>query len=114
MWTKEYILSILMKANSRVNKDLSHNRVIYRMLLALYAEQTSSEKEYGKTWSKNKVGFNAYDAPYLSKVVKESRAIARIPSHRLRTTAFMLRKYAGQLEVIAKKKVFHPEQLRLF
>lgn len=56
VWTEEEIRNLIQ----------TNDTVLYRALLKLYSCQTESEQEYGKTTHKNGVGFNSFDAEFLT------------------------------------------------
>ena len=55
-WTEEEIRNLVQ----------SNDKVLYRALKRLYAEQTSSEKASMETHERNGVGFNGVDGNFLS------------------------------------------------
>lgn len=55
-WTEEEIKNLVQ----------SNDKVLYRALKRLYAEQTASEKASMETHERNGVGFNGVDGNFLS------------------------------------------------
>jgi hypothetical protein len=68
-----------------------------RMLMAVYANQTSDERAIQATKHSNGVGFNGYDAIYLSDVAERSKNYNSLTTRQTRSVAKSLRKYAVQI-----------------
>lgn len=49
----------------------TNTSVLYSCLRELYNCQTEEEKVNGNTQEENGIGFNAYDAPFLSAMIKD-------------------------------------------
>lgn len=60
LWTEEEIKESMLKSD----------KALYTCLRKLYECQTDLEKCNGNTSEHNGIGFNAYDAPYLSAMIK--------------------------------------------
>ena len=91
-WTREQVVAVLD----------NHPVGVERAVLALYARQTSGEREAQTTRELNGAGFNAYDAGYLSYLAEYMERTRRglDEPHRSRARK-RLTKYVGQLVRIA-------------
>lgn len=81
---------------------IPNSYLIYRMLQAMYARQTADEQSSRFTKHTNSVGFNKFDADYLSKVARQSQAYKDLSPRQAVAVARLLRKYVGQLVSIAQ------------
>ena len=92
---------------SRIKYVLSHpseqtenyeNRyLIWRMLQALYSRQTGQEQSSLSTRCINGVGFNKYDAPFLTNVAKQSLKYKNLTWPQALAVGKCLQKYHKQL-----------------
>jgi hypothetical protein len=96
-WSKENIRAICENPLQGYNK-----KIVYRMLLALYEKQTEGEKIVGDTTERNGEGFNGTDANFLSSVAENAKRFGGLTDKQALWVGKKLRKYAGQLERIAK------------
>src|ERR1700680_4267190 len=96
-WNKANIRAICENPNEGRNCV-----IIARMLLALYAKQTEGEKAAGCTAEQNKQGFNGVDANFLSSVAESVKKWGSLTDRQALYVGKKLKKYAGQLEEIAK------------
>src|SRR4051812_5892481 len=104
IWTKDFILKIIAnpKGTTTIEDKVAQNRwLIYKMLAALYARQTESEKETKLTFHENGVGFNGFDAPFLSDVAERSKPFKNLTESQAVAVAKRIKKYIRQLEEIA-------------
>lgn len=60
VWTKESIQHLLRTSE----------RAVERAVVQIYRRQTSTEQASGLTTQHNNIGFNAFDAPYLSYIAE--------------------------------------------
>jgi len=77
---------------------------LLRGLLAIYARQTENEQASDSTREDNGIGFNGYDAPFLSSLVKGYQRYNRLTPRQVQACRKCMMKYAGQLTVIANQK----------
>lgn len=94
MYTKEFIKS----------KLLTDDKWLIHGLMAINKFQTADERHIGRTEHSNGVGFNAFDAPFLTQmVIRVNRKLYLSPTQ-IATIRKRMSKYAGQLESIANIK----------
>lgn len=105
-WTTEDILRKLERSVVFVERALTY----------LYAQQTTVEQAAGSTQEENGVGFNQYDAPFLSSLARqiaENTANTasyyhaegrRLSPRQVAAARLTLRKYAGQLAARANQR----------
>lgn len=74
-----------------------------RALLAIYRNQTDSEKAAGRTLIHNGVGFNGADAKPLTKIAKKLLSRENITPREWGILNRRIHKYAGQLVSIANR-----------
>ena len=96
-WTEDMIADLLARAD---------NRVLYKMLHSLYERQTASEQSAEQTQNLNNVGFNAYDAKFLTSVAKGGEKYNRVSDNQAPHVRKALRKYRKQLTEIANSNEF--------
>jgi SNF2-related domain len=98
--TAEGIKSVLDAPLGKTG-DLDNRKIIYRMLQAMYARQTSDEQNSQTTSHVNKIGFNKFDADFLSDVAIKTKNGEPFTDGRVTAVAKSLQKYIGQLVSIA-------------
>lgn len=109
----DYILNILPKekkaktwSKEEILVKIMENDVwLERAVLAIYKLQTEDEKKDAYTKVKNSIGFNGVDASFgtsLAKQIESGKALTYKQKEYLRK---MMKKYVGQLEKIANKKI---------
>ena len=96
-WTEEEMKNIISKSN----------KALYNCLRQLYDQQTDEEKNVGNTQEHNGVGFNAYDAPFLSAMIKSLDQYGHLTNGQLEKTRPLLMKYSKQLVVLANNKKYN-------
>jgi hypothetical protein len=96
-WNKASIRAICETPN-----EGNHCKVLAKMLLALYAKQTEGEKASGCAVEQNKQGFNGCDAEFLSSVAESVKKYGSLTNRQSLYVGKKMKKYAGQLEEIAK------------
>lgn len=103
-WSKDEIIKILLQPHSFTGK-VPNGKIVWKMLMALYARQTSFEQEAKLTVENNGIGFNGYDSGFLSDVAERSIPFKGLSYNQITKVAKRLVKYAGQLEAIALEKI---------
>jgi hypothetical protein len=83
------------------NKLQTDNRWLLRGLLAVYARQTTTEQQTGETKDLNGIGFNGFDAPFLSDIAQKVTAKRQLSDKQIAAVRKCMLKYAGQLCRIA-------------
>lgn len=91
-WTEQMILDLIESAD---------NVVLFKMLHSLYERQTAYEQSAEYTKDRNDVGFNAYDAKFLSSVAKNAEQYGRVSNGQAPHIRKALKKYRKQLVDIA-------------
>lgn len=93
VWTEEQIKYLIQ----------TNDKVLYGALRHLYGFQTEPERETGNTQESNGVGFNAYDAPFLSAMYRDLQKYGHLTNGQKEKTRKMIIKYNKQLTKIANK-----------
>ena len=91
VWTEEEIKNLIQ----------TNDTVLYRALLKLYSYQTATEQEYGETTNKNGVGFNSFDAEFLTSVSEFLKRRSYLTDKQKAAVRKRLKKYNRQLTAIA-------------
>jgi len=94
-WTKERIYELIM----------SSTLMVERSILQLYARQTPKEQDMQHTEELNHKGFNGWDAEFGSSLAEQIRRGKKMSPTQLVHARRMLKKYCGQLAIIANEKV---------
>lgn len=79
----------------------THPRAVERALYVLYQRQEADERRDGSTRYANGVGFNAWDAAFLTDVAQYMIRNRRLTRGQRRAVRRALTKYTGQLAAIA-------------
>ena len=87
----------------------TNETVLYSCLKELYCCQTQEEKAIGNTQEHNGIGFNAYDAPFLSAMIKDLNKYGHLTYGQRDKTKRMLQKYSKQLVKLANDKKYNKE-----
>jgi len=82
-------------------KIISDQRWLERAILAVYNFQTREEKDREATVEDNGVGFNAFDAPYLSSLAEWLTDGRRLTDKQAAVARPIMLKYTWQLAKIA-------------
>lgn len=88
---------------------LTNESVLYSCLRNLYDCQTEEEKSVGNTQEENGVGFNAYDAPFLSAMIKDLDKYGHLTYKQREKTKYILQKYSKQLVKMANSRKYNKE-----
>lgn len=75
-----------------------------RALLALYARQTADEQQGAHTNTHNAMGFNKFDAEFMTSLVAFYKQTGFLTPGQLAALKKKLGKYAGQLLKVAQQK----------
>lgn len=94
-WEEQEIKELILTSDDMVKASVKK----------LYTYQTKSEQEHKDTHELNKVGFNAYDAPFLSSVAEFYIKNGFLSSKQIMYTRKKLIKYIGQLTKIANGEI---------
>ena len=94
VWTAEDIKKVIETNDDQVGK----------MLVKLYNCQTDAEKNGKSTAEANGRGFNKFDAPMLSSLAESYKQYGRLTPKQLELARKRIKKYAGQLAMIANGK----------
>ena len=97
LWNEEQIKYLILTKES----------VLYSCLENLYNCQTEEEKVAGNTQEENGIGFNAYDAPFLSAMIKDLKKYGHLTYGQREKTKQILQKYAKQLVKMANSKKYN-------
>jgi len=82
----------------------SNDVAVKRAVIAIWKRQTSSERLTQHTAEHNQVGFNAYDAPFLSSLAEQAEAGRTWSAKQYNAARKAIIKYARQLTDIANEK----------
>lgn len=88
---------------------LTNESVLYSCLKNLYDCQTEEEKAIGNTQEENGIGFNAYDAPFLSAMIKDLDKYGHLTYGQREKTKHILQKYSKQLVKMANSRKYNKE-----
>lgn len=88
---------------------ISNESVLYSCLRKLYDCQTEEEKAIGNTQEHNGIGFNAYDAPFLSAMIKDLNKYGNLTYGQREKTKMILQKYSKQLAKMANNPKYSKE-----
>jgi len=94
MWTPEAVKELLLKSDKAVE----------RAILALHERQTYEEQNIYGTKEINGIGFNKFDAPFLTDLAKKLLNGYSLTPKQIAAARKSLIKYKGQLSEIAIKK----------
>ena len=86
------------------DKVMTKRRWTERALVVLYGFQTKDEKIDGSTTHHNQMGFNAFDAEFLSSLAKWVLSGKRLTEKQLKMAQKRIGKYSGQLLRVAQEK----------
>ena len=106
MYTEQSIQTLLEK----------NDKAVVRGLLAIYARQTEDEQRAETTKVHNKIGFSAYDAPFMSKMVRFFKQRGYLTIGQIDCVRPTIIKYRRQLTEIANAKLsksLHNEDLEM-
>lgn len=95
LWDKERIKTLL----------LSDPRAVQRGTIAIYQLQTLEEQNHGVTVERNGIGFNAFDAEYMTQMAEKFINKRPYTDKQFNACRKILLKYAGQLARIANKEI---------
>lgn len=87
----------------------TNTSVLYSCLRELYNCQTDEEKINGNTSEENGIGFNAYDAPFLSAMIKDLNKYGHLTYGQREKTKQMILKYSKQLVKMANSRKYNKE-----
>jgi len=91
VWTEDEIKSLIQ----------SNDKVLYRAIKKLYAEQTADEQASGETKHQNGVGFNGVDAKFMSSIAEFLNRAGFLTSKQKVIARKKLVKYNKQLTRLA-------------
>lgn len=95
IWTKEEIKNLL----------LTNDTMVQRSVLKLYAFQTKEEQLVGDSVEENGIGFNSYDAGFLTSIAEQLKRKVKLTRKQIEVTRKKLIKYSKQLTLIANNKI---------
>ena len=79
----------------------THDRAVMRAIWVLYERQTSTEQLCGVTLDDNGIGFNAFDAKFLTSLATQADERGWLTPRQITYGRKAVMKYAGQLVRIA-------------
>lgn len=95
IWTKEEIKNLIM----------TNDKMVERSVLKLYDYQTKEEQYDKNTTEENGVGFNSFDASFLTSIAEQLKRKIHLTRKQIEITRKKLIKYSGQLTKIANNKI---------
>ncbi len=96
-------IRMVLETPDRNMNGYPHSKIIWRMLQALYSRQTSQEQSMQATVENNGMGFNGFDATFLSDVAEKSQQYKNLTPRQAAVVAKKLKKYIRQLVEIANE-----------
>ena len=94
-WTIEEIRELLKESDKAVE----------RAILLIYNRQTPDEQSSKETLASNGVGYNGFDANFMSSLAQFYQVEGRLSAGQLKYGRKAIMKYAGQLVDIANNRV---------
>lgn len=94
-WTKEVI-------KAKLEED---DKWLCRALIAIYRKQTLEEQNIENTKNLNKVGFNKFDAQFLTSLAKSFMKWGSLTPKQMRYCRKKMSKYSSQLCKIANGEI---------
>lgn len=91
LWSEDEVMNLVE----------TNDKVLYGALKHLYACQTKDEKEASATRERNNVGFNAFDADFLTSVCKQLITKGSLSPKQKEVSRKKLKKYRKQLVALA-------------
>lgn len=82
---------------------LSNDQSVIQALRAIHNRQTDAEKAIGVTSDHNRVGFSAFDAPFLTDMVRSLREWGRLTPKQMAVTRKKMMRYHRQLVELANE-----------
>ena len=70
---------------------------LYDDIKLIYSKQTDQEKASEETREHNNVGFNAYDAKFMTSIYKSLEKYGRLTVKQIAASTKVMKKYSGQL-----------------
>ena len=98
IWTKE-----------EIEEYLKTKQGVERGIVKIYQLQTADERSCEETKENNGVGFNGFDAKYMSYLAKWIRSGKRLSGEHYVKAQKRIKKYAGQLTLIANGDINYKE-----
>ena len=95
VWKKEEIVQLLR----------TNDKAVLRGLLVVYSFQTKDEQGLSATVIHNGVGFNSFDADFMTSVAKQYKELGRLTTTQMRLVRKVIVKYAKQLTDVANGKL---------
>lgn len=95
IWKEDEIRELVQK----------NDKVLCKALMKLYSYQTAGEKSLNSTHEYNGVGFNRFDAKFLTSVCKWYEEKGFLTEGQKTAVRSTLRKYTKQLTKIANKEI---------
>lgn len=92
-YSKEYIRNMLIESQSWLERGI----------LAIYRGQTSDEVAFKNSRHRNKRGFNAADAKYLSNIAEMILSDTDLSQGQVKESRRRMLKYSGQLADIVNE-----------
>lgn len=86
------------------DKLASNPKWLIAGIVAIYNRQTADEQSVESTQESNAMGFNGVDAKFGSSLAKRVIAGYSLSPKQMAAGVKMMRKYAGQLLLVAKEK----------
>lgn len=80
-------------------------QALYRSIILIYSQQTPIEQTYQTTQVVNGLGFNAYDAEFLTSVAKKLQEKQPLTMAEFVQARNRMMKYAGQLLKLTKANI---------
>lgn len=91
LWSEDEVMNLLE----------TNDKVLYGALKHLYTCQTEDEKKSSATREHNGVGFNAYDADFLTSICKQLLKKGTLSAKQKEVARKKLKKYRKQLVTLA-------------
>ena len=103
LYFDENRIKMILETPERSLQGYPHTKIIWKMLQGMYARQTSLEKTMDASLADNEMGFDSYDAHFLSSVARNSKSYKNLTPRQAKSVAKSLKKYTRQLVEIANE-----------
>lgn len=91
----------------------TNDRALYRAILAIYKNQTMSERNIQATTEHNGVGFTGVDGAFMSSLAEQILKRKALSEKQLVSARKIMPKYWKQLSVISKEKIMSKDSSKV-
>lgn len=92
----------------KMERVIEMDEGLFRCLAAIYRLQTREEMDSHSTKKTNGVGFNKFDAPFLSELAEKLLRGQKLTANEMFKARLKMKKYTGQLVKLANGEIALP------